>query len=95
MGNSCARGSGAQQPKCYAKYVVPELAQFYNEQRVEIQSRMGLEGSTHPDNQPLLLQDNAPMHTAGIAKVALAEAGIELVPPFPSCSPDLNPIKGV
>lgn len=81
--------------KCYADYVVPQLAQFYDEQRVEIQSRMGLEGNTYPDNQPLLLQDNATVHTAGIAKVALAKAGIELVPPFLPCSPDLNPIEGV
>jgi len=27
--------------KCYANYVGPKLAQFYNEQRIEIQSRMG------------------------------------------------------
>jgi len=39
--------------KCYTKYVVPELTQFYNKQRVKTQARMGLEGSTHPDNQPL------------------------------------------
>lgn len=52
---------------CYANHVVPELAQFYNEQRHEIQSRIGMEGSTHPDNEPLLLQDNASVHTAAVA----------------------------
>ena len=35
------------------------------------------------------------MYTAGIAKATLAKAGIELVPPFPPCSPNLNPIEGV
>lgn len=35
------------------------------------------------------------MHTAGIAKATLAKAGIELVPPFPPCPPDLNPNEGV
>ena len=81
--------------KCYANYVVPQLTQFYNEQRVEIQSCMGLENNTYPDNQPLLLQDNASMYTTGITKAALTQSGIELAPPFPPCSPDLNPIKGV
>jgi hypothetical protein len=80
---------------CYVNHVVPELAQFYSEQRQEIQARMGVEGSTHPDNQPLLLQDNATIHTAAISQTALAEAGIRTVPNFPPSSPDLNPIEGV
>jgi hypothetical protein len=57
--------------KCYANYVGSKLAQFYNEQRIEIQSCMGLEDNTHPDNQPLLLQDNATVHTAGITRLPL------------------------
>ena len=80
---------------CYANHVVPELAQFYNEQRQEIQARMGVEGSTNPDNQPLLLQDNATVHTAAISQAALTKAGIRIVPNFSPSSPDLNPIEGV
>jgi len=56
---------------------------------------MGLEDSIHPDNQPLLLQDNATVHTAAISQAALAKAGIRMVPNFPPSSPDLNPIEGV
>src|SRR5271154_2367382 len=54
---------------------------------------MGVEGSTYPDNQPLLLQDNATVHTAAIAKTALAQAGIQSIPGFPPNSPDLNPYR--
>jgi transposase len=56
---------------------------------------MGVEGSTHPDNQPLLLQDNASVHAAAVAKAALRQTGILEVPGFPPYSPDLNPIEGV
>lgn len=45
--------------------------------------------------QLLLLQDNAPSHTAHRSVAALRESGIQEVPSFPSCSPDLNPIEGV
>ena len=71
-------------PFCYANYVVPELERFYSEQRQEIQAWMGLEDSIHPDSQPLLLQDNATVHTAAISQAALANAGIRMVPNFPT-----------
>lgn len=38
----------------------------------------------------LLLQDNAPVHTCGVAKLAAADSGYELVP-HPAYSPDLAP----
>jgi hypothetical protein len=79
---------------CYVNYVVPELKTFYDTHRSEIQARMGVEGSHHPDNQPLLLQDNASIHTAAQSRQALEQAGIRTIPDFPPCSPDLNPIEG-
>jgi hypothetical protein len=80
---------------CYVNSVVPELKAFYETQRSELQVRMGVEGSQHPDNQPLLLQDNASIHTAAQSRQALEQAGIMTIPDFPPCSPDLNPIEGV
>jgi hypothetical protein len=80
---------------CYANFVVPELARFYNQLRTEIQVRMGVEGSTHPDNQPLLLQDNVTVHTAAVVQTAFIRAGIQSIPAFLSNSLDLNPIEGV
>jgi hypothetical protein len=57
---------------CCVNFVVLELARFYNQLRTEIQIRMGVGDSTHPDNQPLLLQDNVTVYTAAVVKTVLA-----------------------
>jgi DDE superfamily endonuclease len=82
----------------YIDHVLPRLVEFYDEVRTHLQEREGGFSVTDPSRaeyQPLLLQDNASSHTAHRAVAALRESGMQEVPSFPPCSPDLNPIEGV
>jgi DDE superfamily endonuclease len=82
----------------YINHVLPRLVEFYDEVRTHLQQREGgftVIDPSRPEYQPLLLQDNAPSHTAHRAVAALRESGIQEVPSFPPYSPDLNPIEGV
>jgi hypothetical protein len=47
-----------------------------------------------PEGVPVLMEDGAPIHTAGIARAWREEHGIEKLH-WPACSPDLNPIENV
>lgn len=48
-----------------------------------------------PDSFNRLLQDNAREHTANLTLDYLSNFNVELVPDYPPCSPELNPIEHV
>jgi hypothetical protein len=46
------------------------------------------------NQKPLVVQDNAPIHKAGLTMAIFEQSGIDLIP-WPANSPDLNPIENI
>jgi hypothetical protein len=63
----------------YVDHVLPKLTEFYDEVRTHLQERERgfiITDPSRAEYQPLLLQDNAPSHTAHRSVTALRESDI-------------------